>query len=82
MVRDETILLVEDDPDDELLTPRTLKKNDVYNDDVVARDGAEALDYLCSPRARTGGAPERHPAGDPARPQAAQGRRSGGLEAP
>ena len=55
MVRDEAILLAEDDPDDKLLTPRTLKKNDVCNDVVVARDGAEALDYLCSPRARTGG---------------------------
>ena len=46
MVRDETILLVEDDADDELLTRRALKKNNVCNDVVVARDGAEALDYL------------------------------------
>ncbi len=46
MVRDETILLVEDNPDDELLTRRTLKKSNVCNDVVVARDGAEALDYL------------------------------------
>jgi CheY-like chemotaxis protein len=46
MVRDETILLVEDDPDDELMTCRTLKKNNVCNEVVVARDGAEALDYL------------------------------------
>ena len=46
MVRDETILLVEDNADDELLTRRTLKKNNVCNDLVVARDGAEALDYL------------------------------------
>jgi two-component system, response regulator len=41
-----TILLVEDNPDDELLTRRTLKKNNLCNDLVVARDGAEALDYL------------------------------------
>jgi two-component system response regulator len=46
MVRDETILLVEDNPDDELLTLRTLKKNNVCNHVVVARDGAEALEYL------------------------------------
>src|SRR5215210_2010598 len=46
MVRDETILLVEDDADDELMTRRTLKKNNVCNEVVVARDGAEALEYL------------------------------------
>jgi hypothetical protein len=42
VVRDEAILLVEDDPDDELLTRRTLKKHNVCNDVVVARDGTEA----------------------------------------
>ena len=48
MVRDETtfFLLVEDNPDDELLTRRTLKKSNVCNEVVVVRDGAEALDYL------------------------------------
>ena len=45
-MRDKTILLVEDNPDDELLTLRALKKNSVFNNVVVARDGAEALDYL------------------------------------
>ncbi len=46
MVRDETILLVEDNADDELLTRRALRKNNVCNEVVVVRDGAEALDYL------------------------------------
>ena len=46
MVRDETILLVEDNPDDELLTRRALKTSNVCNEVVVARDGVEALDYL------------------------------------
>jgi two-component system, response regulator len=46
MMRDETILLVEDNPDDELLTRRALRKSNVCNEVVVARDGAEALDYL------------------------------------
>jgi two-component system response regulator len=41
-----TILLVEDNPNDEALTLRALKKNNIQDRVVVARDGAEALDYL------------------------------------
>lgn len=40
------ILLVEDNPDDELLCLRALKKNKITNEIRIARDGAEALDYL------------------------------------
>jgi two-component system, response regulator len=46
------ILLVEDNPDDEKLTLRALKKNQIQNEIIVARDGVEALDYLF-------GSPER-----------------------
>ena len=41
-----TILLVEDNPDDQKLTIRALKKNNITNDIVIAEDGVQALDYL------------------------------------
>ena len=40
------ILLVEDNPDDEMLTRRALKKSNIANELLVARDGAEALELL------------------------------------
>jgi len=40
------ILLVEDNPRDEALTIRALRKCNISNEIVVARDGVEALDYL------------------------------------
>lgn len=45
-VNGETILLVEDNPDDELLTRRALKKSGIPNRVAVVRDGAEALELL------------------------------------
>jgi len=46
LVREEVILLVEDDPDDEFMTRRALEKNNLCNEVVVAHDGEQALDYL------------------------------------
>lgn len=40
------ILLVEDDPDHELLTIRALKKSNIANEVRVARDGEEAIHLL------------------------------------
>jgi CheY-like chemotaxis protein len=53
MIEKKTILLVEDNPHDEALALRALKKGDVRSEIVVARDGAEALDYLFSASADT-----------------------------
>ncbi|PTQ82191.1 response regulator [Nitrosomonas ureae] len=45
-MNDKTILLVEDNPDDELLTLDALEANRVVNKVIVARNGVEALNYL------------------------------------
>jgi CheY-like chemotaxis protein len=55
------ILLVEDNPRDLELTLAALARCQLANDIVVARDGAEALDYLYARGAHAGRAP-----GDPA----------------
>ena len=48
------VLLVEDNPDDEALTLRALKKNNILNEVMVARDGAEALEYLLGSNGKPG----------------------------
>ncbi|MBI5889908.1 MAG: response regulator [Nitrosomonadales bacterium] len=45
-MKNRTILLVEDNPQDEILTMRALKKINLVNEVDVARDGQQALDYL------------------------------------
>ncbi|MFN2425118.1 MAG: response regulator [Candidatus Binatia bacterium] len=40
------VLLVEDNPNDELLTLRALRKENIANRVVVLRDGQEAVDFL------------------------------------
>ena len=46
MSNDRKILLVEDNPDDIELTLRAFKKNNIMNEIIVRRDGAEALDFF------------------------------------
>lgn len=45
-MKKKVILLIEDNPDDEMLTLRAMKKNNILNEVIVLRDGEEALDYI------------------------------------
>ena len=58
---DKVILLVEDNADDEALTLRALKRNNIKNDVVVAHDGVEALDYLLGAGGPAGRPPHAMP---------------------
>jgi len=60
-MNEKSILLVEDNPDDEELTLRALKGSNVVNEIVVARDGAEALEYLFGAGRYAGRDPSRRP---------------------
>jgi two-component system response regulator len=55
------VLLVEDNPDDEMLTIRAFQKSNFRNEVVVARDGAEALDYLFATGQHAGRNPDDIP---------------------
>ena len=57
-----TILLVEDNPDDEALTVRALSRNGIKHHLAVARDGVEALEYLFGIGTDAGRAPRAMPA--------------------
>jgi two-component system response regulator len=45
-MNNKVILLVEDNPRDEALTLRALKKSNIVNEVIVVRDGVQALDYF------------------------------------
>lgn len=55
------ILLVEDNPDDEVLTLRALRKHNIASEITVARDGVEALDFLLGLGAHKGFDPDSMP---------------------
>ena len=56
------ILLVEDNPDDEELTLRALRRNQIANEVIVAHDGQEALDFIFGQAAWEGRDPADLPA--------------------
>lgn len=60
-MENKVILLVEDNADDEALTLRALRKNNIKNEVVVARDGAEALEYLFGTSRKEGQHPRAMP---------------------
>ena len=53
-MKSNVILLVEDNPRDEALTLRALRKSNIANEVFVARDGVEALEYLFGEGAHAG----------------------------
>src|SRR5258706_9406973 len=53
-MENKVILLVEDNPRDEALTLRALKKSNIVNDVVIARDGVEALDFFSGSGSHSG----------------------------
>jgi len=57
----DVILLVEDNPDDEVLTLRAIRKNHFPNPVVVVHNGLEALDYLFARNQYSGRDPEENP---------------------
>jgi CheY-like chemotaxis protein len=59
---EKTILLVEDNPDDEELTLRALRKSNIVNEVFVARDGQEAIDFLFATGKHAGREPRAMPA--------------------
>lgn len=59
---EKVILLVEDNPDDEALTVRALRKHNIVNNVVIARDGAQALEYLFCTGAHAGRDIDKQPA--------------------
>lgn len=59
--RGRMILLVEDNPDDEVLTLRAFARNNIRNQVVVAHDGVEALDFLFCTGPHSGRDPEDRP---------------------
>jgi two-component system response regulator len=59
---EKTIMLVEDNPDDEELTLRALRKASIANNVFVARDGQEALDFLFGTGQHAGREPQTMPA--------------------
>jgi two-component system response regulator len=61
-MNEKTILLVEDNEDDEELTTRALRQAKVANDIVVARDGREALDVQFCEGQHAGRDPAQMPA--------------------
>lgn len=60
-MNNKVILLVEDNPDDEALTLHALKKSNINHTIIVARNGAEALDYLFGTGAYAGRDPHDLP---------------------